>query len=81
MTIPGELITDYIVVSRDTAALIILFERRCLWHCPPGFLRIGGAMCSLTVNFASTRIKCFLAFSRKYLPQCIMKEDQVRELY
>ena len=33
------------------------------------FLRISGAMCSLTFNFASPRIKSFLAFTRKYLPQ------------
>ena len=72
MTIPGELITDYIVVSWDTAGLVILFERRCLWHCAPGFLRISSAMCSLTVNFGSTRIKCFLAFARKYLPQFLV---------
>ena len=29
-------------------------------------LRISGAMCSLTFNFASARIKCFLAFTQKY---------------
>ena len=40
-----------------------------MWHCAAGFLRISGAMCSLTFNFASARIKCFLAFTRKYLPQ------------
>ena len=37
--------------------------------CAAGFLRISGAMCSLTFNFASARIKCFLSFIRKYLPQ------------
>ena len=34
-----------------------------------GFLRISGAMCSLTFNFASARIKFFPASTRKYLPQ------------
>ena len=66
-------------------ALIIFFERRCLWHCAAGFLRISGAMCSLKFNFASARIKYFLAVTRKYLPQfrvsiyCRknMKEDRV----
>ena len=33
------------------------------------FLRISGAMYSLTFNFASARIEYFLAFTRKYLPQ------------
>ena len=33
-----------------------------VWH-------ISGAMCLLTFNFASARIKCVLAFTRKYLPQ------------
>ena len=28
-----------------------------------------GAMCLLKFNFASARVKCFLAFTRKYLPQ------------
>ena len=69
MTIPRGFITDYIVVSRNTAALIIFFERRCLWHCAAGFLRISGAMCSLTFYFASARIRRFLAFTRKYLLQ------------
>ena len=40
-----------------------------MWNCAAGFLRISGAMCSLIFNFASARIKCFLAFTRKYLPQ------------
>ena len=48
--------------------------------CSRVFAHFSGAMCSLTVNFASTRIKCFLAFAQKYLPQYIMKEDRVREL-
>ena len=84
MTISRGFITNYIVVSGNTATLIIFFERRFLCHCAAGFLRICGAMCSLTFNFASARIKCFLAFTRKYLPQfrvsyCgkIMKEDRV----
>ena len=42
-----------------------------MWNCAAGFLRISGAMCSLTFNFASARIKCFLAFTRKYLPQSV----------
>ena len=79
MTIPGELITDYIN-CRFMRYSGLDHIRRCLWDCAPGFLRISGAMCSLTVNFASTRIKCFLAFAQKYLPQYIMKEDRVREL-
>ena len=33
------------------------------------FLRISGAICLLTFNFASARTKCFLAFTRKYLLQ------------
>ena len=40
-----------------------------MWNCAAGFFRISGAMCSLTFNFASARIKCFLAFTWKYLPQ------------
>ena len=40
-----------------------------MWHCAAGFLRISGAMCLLKFNFASARVKCFLAFTRKYLPQ------------
>ena len=40
-----------------------------MWHCAAEFLRTSGAMCLLTVNFASARIKCFLASTRKYLPQ------------
>ena len=47
-----------------------------MWHCAAGFLRISGAMCSLTFNFASARIKCFLAFTRKYLPQRICHEGR-----
>ena len=69
MTIPCAFITDYIVVLRNAAALIIFFERQCLWHCAAGFLRISGAMCLLKFDFASARVKCFLAFTRKYLPQ------------
>ena len=46
-----------------------IFERRFLWHCAAGFLRISGAMCSFTFNFASATIKCFPAFTRKCLPQ------------
>ena len=69
MTMPHRSITDYIVVSWNTAALIRFFERRCLWHCAAGFLRITSTTCSLTFNFSSARIKCFLAFTRKYLPQ------------
>ena len=34
--------------------------------------RISGAMCSLTCNFASARVKCFLAFTQKYLPQFLV---------
>ena len=43
-----------------------------MWHCAAGFLRISGAMCSLTCNFASARVKCFLAFTQKYLPQFLV---------
>ena len=32
-------------------------------------MRVSGAMCSLTFNYASVRKKCFLAFTRKHLPQ------------
>ena len=63
------LITDYNVVSLNTAALTISFERRCLWYCAAVFLRIIGAISLLTFNFASARTKCFLVSTRKYLPQ------------
>ena len=32
-----RLITDDIVVSRNTAALTILFKRQCLWQCTQCF--------------------------------------------
>ena len=38
-------------------------------ECAAVFLRISGAMCLLTFNFASSRTKCFLAFTQKYLAQ------------
>ena len=31
-TVPRGFITDYVVISWNSAALTILFERRCLWH-------------------------------------------------
>ena len=33
------------------------------------FLHNGCVLCSLTFNFKNRRIKCYLDFTRKYLPQ------------
>ena len=49
MTISRRFISNYTVISGNTVALIIVFERRCLRQCAAVFLRISGAMCSLTI--------------------------------